>query len=124
MTPKISEAEWKIMELLWQNSPLSSQEIIDSLKGKVDWSHQTIRTLVNRLLNKKAIQFEKDGRAYLYSPTVSEKECKKSERKSFLSRVYKGAHHTMLAAFLEDTKLTPEEIEDLENILNQKRKSS
>ena len=62
MIPKIAESEWRIMKILWQRSPQRSHEIIDQLAGKVEWKPKTIKTLLNRLVNKKAIDFKKEGR--------------------------------------------------------------
>ncbi len=123
MIPKISDAEWHVMKLLWQKSPRTANEMVDILKKTTQWNPQTIRTLINRLVQKKAVAFEKDGRSYLYSPTVSEDKYKQTERKSFLSKVYNGSLQPMLAAFLNDTELSEEEIDELENILKQKRTS-
>ena len=123
MIPKISDAEWHVMKLLWQKSPRTANEMVDILKKTTQWNPQTIRTLINRLVQKKAAAFEKDGRSYLYSPTVSEDKYKQTERKSFLSKVYNGSLQPMLAAFLNDTELSEEEIDELENILKQKRTS-
>ena len=122
MSPKISEAEWRVMKLLWEKAPRTSNEIIDILEhdDSVDWNPKTIKTLLNRLVNKGALDFDKEGRAYLYYPKVQEAECRRAERRSFLSRVYSGALKPMLAAFIEDEKLTKEDIDELKRILEEK----
>lgn len=122
MVPKISDAEWRIMKLIWDKHPRTSNEIIAILEkdGAVDWNPKTIKTLLNRLVNKGALNFDKEGRSYLYYPRVDEKECRRVERKTFLKRVYSGALKPMLAAFIEDEKLTKDDIEDLKKILEKK----
>jgi BlaI family penicillinase repressor len=62
--PQISESESEVMRLLWKRSPLTSNEIINELSDRMNWSDQTIKTFINRLLNKEAIRFEKSGRNY------------------------------------------------------------
>jgi BlaI family penicillinase repressor len=119
--PKISDAEWQVMKILWQHAPQTANEIVDKLADPNNWSPRTVKTLLNRLVNKGALGFEIDGRTYLYSPLLKEKECTREARKSFLSRVYGGALQPMLAAFLEDEKLSPEEIEELKQILEKKQ---
>ena len=84
--PRISEAEWVVMQILWSQGARTANEIIQELEGKVQWNHRTIRTLINRLLNKRAIHFDKEGREYRYSPAVSEDQCTRYERLSFLGR--------------------------------------
>ena len=119
-TPKISEAEWEVMKVLWERSPRTANEIVDELTGKTAWKRETIRTLINRLVTKKALKFEKKGRQYHYSPLVSRAECVKAETESFVSRFGAGAIEPMLAAFVEEKKLSAEKIARLKQILDEK----
>src|SRR5262245_49838998 len=110
-TPKVSETEWEVMQVLWANSPLSSGEIIDALKAKDrTWHPKTAKTLLNRLVKKKALGFQKEGRAYLYRPLVKEAECVSAASESFLERVFGGSLKPMLAHFVEQRKLSATEI--------------
>ena len=119
--PKIAESEWRIMKILWAHSPRTANEIVESLKAETNWSPKTIKTLLNRLVKKQALGFEKEGRTYLYYPLVSKDECAKSERKSILARVYDGSLKPMLASFIEEENLSPKEIDELKQILEQKK---
>ncbi|MCR1974304.1 BlaI/MecI/CopY family transcriptional regulator [Clostridium sporogenes] len=119
--PKISAAEWEVMKLLWKESPLTSEKIINSLTKKMGWSTQTVKTFITRLLKKEAIGFEKVGRAYNYYPLISEDECIKAENQSFLQKVYDGAVGMLFTRFLEEEPLSEEEIEELEQILKDKK---
>ncbi len=121
MLPKISEAEWRVMKLLWEKSPRTANEIVETLEGTVQWNAQTIRTLINRLVQKGAINFDKDRRSYLYYPQVQEKDVQRAETKSFVSRVFNGAFQPMIASFLEETDLSDEEINVLERLLKEKK---
>ena len=117
--PKISEAEWEVMKVLWKTSPMTANEIVDDLKGKTQWKRETIRTLINRLMQKKALSFEKKGRQYHYFPRVTESEGIKAEAESFVKRIGGGSIEPMLAAFVEDKQLSAEKIEGLKRILSQ-----
>lgn len=119
--PNISESELEIMKLLWKNNPLSANEIISSLSDEISWSNQTIKTFINRLLNKEAIRFEKSGRSYLYYPLISYDEYVREENKFFLEKLYDGAIGMLFSKFLEEEKLSEEEIENLQRILEQKK---
>lgn len=121
--PKISAAEWEVMKLLWKNSPLTSEKIIDSLTSKMNWSTQTVKTFITRLLKKEAIGFEKVGRTYNYYPLLSENECIKAENQTFLQKVYDGALGMLFTKFLEEEVLSEKEIEELEQILKSKKES-
>ena len=118
--PKISDAEWEIMKALWEKSPLTANEIVETVSQTKTWKPKTVRTLINRLMAKGAVGFEKKGREYEYNPLLAEEECVQAETKSFLGRV-KGAKITpMLAAFLEEELLSADEIDELKRILNDK----
>ena len=118
--PRISDAEWLVMQVLWSASPLTADDVIEALQGKVTWSPRTIRTLINRLLRKHAVTYETEGRKYRYRPAV-DRECYVSqERRSFVQRVYGGTVTPMLAAFIEEAQLSPEDIEELKRMLDEK----
>lgn len=119
--PKISEAEWEVMKLLWKTNSLTSEKIISSLSEYNDWSDQTIKTFITRLIKKGAISYEKTGRIYNYYPLVSEDECVKSENEFFLKKVYNGALNMLFTKFLEEENLSIDEIEELENMLKDKK---
>lgn len=123
-TPQVSEAERVVMQVLWSEGPLTANQIIAKLNGKVKWSPRTIRTLISRLLNKRALDFDKEGKEYRYSPTVTEQQCTKQERVSFVKRVYGGATKPMIAAFIEDAKLSKSDIAELKAMLEKKGKGN
>ncbi|RRJ64052.1 BlaI/MecI/CopY family transcriptional regulator [Paenibacillus oralis] len=118
--PRISEAEWEVMKVFWQSSPASANDVIEALSDDKDWKPATVKTLINRLLKKKALGFHKEGKTYLYSPLVTEEECIKAESESFLKRLYGGALKPMFVQFLKEEKLTEEEIKELKQILDEK----
>ena len=120
--PKISDSEWLVMQVFWSQGGLTGDEVAEKLKDKTRWSPLTTKTLITRLLRKQALRFEEEGRKYRYFPAVSQEKCVRQERRSFVQRVYGGTVRPMLAAFIEDAKLSPEDIEELKRILDQKRR--
>jgi BlaI family penicillinase repressor len=120
--PKISEAEWEVMKIVWANSPCASSQIIKSLENTKDWKPKTIKTLISRLVSKNVLGFKEEGRKYLYYSLVNENECVCAENKSFLSKVYNGAIKNMLVSFIKENDLSKEDIEELKQILNERDK--
>jgi BlaI family penicillinase repressor len=118
--PKISDAEWQVMKVLWEKSPVNANYIVEKLTAETHWKPKTIRTLINRLSTKKIVGFDKQGRQYMYYPLLLEEECVKLETRSFLNRIRSGSLKPMLAAFLEEESLSKEEIDELKNILDKK----
>src|SRR6266702_2518015 len=100
--PRISETEWEVMKVVWAKAPCSAGQVIDTLtSANRTWHPKTIKTFLNRLVSKGAVNFEKEGRAYLYRPLVSEQECVDAASESFLNRVFDGSLKPMLARFVE-----------------------
>jgi BlaI family penicillinase repressor len=121
-TPKISEAEWEVMEILWRRSPLTALEVVQELAPHKHWKDQTIRTMLGRLVRKKALAFRADGKIYFYRPLVTREHCVRVESRSFLDRVFAGAAQPLLAQMVQEAKLSREEIAELKRLLAAKGK--
>src|SRR5579871_422708 len=105
--PRISDTEWEIMRVVWEKHPVTGNEIIDALTASdPQWHPKTVRTLLARLVQKEALDYEARGRTYVYSPLVTEEECVASASQSFVDRVFGGSLKPMLAHFLDQQKLT------------------
>lgn len=112
------------MRVFWENNaPLSANQVIDALTDDTKWKSRTVKTLINRLVKKGALDYTPDGRAYLYSPKVNEEDCVRSESRSFLRRTFSGALMPMLLHFIEDETLSEKDIDELIGVLNAKRLS-
>ncbi|MDD5697272.1 MAG: BlaI/MecI/CopY family transcriptional regulator [Victivallaceae bacterium] len=114
---RISDAEIEVMKIAWEKNPITSNEIVEKLLQTTSWAPKTIRTLINRLANKGALNYKHQGKGYLYTPGVSKEECVKAETESFLNRMFDGALMPMLTYFAESRKLSSEDIENLKNII-------
>jgi BlaI family penicillinase repressor len=120
--PVISEAEWKVMKVLWASSPLSAMEIYTVLADSEDWHPNTVKTLLSRLHKKKALGVEKVKNLYLYRPLVSEADCVRTESDSFLHRVFGGSVKPLLMHFMEKESLSSQDLDELRKILRQRGK--
>ena len=121
-TPNISDAEWEVMKICWlKSAPYTANEIVKALEQLTDWKPNTIKTLIGRLVKKGALGFKEEGRVYLYYSLVTEKECIKAESKSFLTRVFGGALKPMLVSFLQEEKLSQDDIEELKQLLEERK---
>jgi len=115
---KISDSEKYIMDVLWQSSPQTAKSIIENLDPTLEWQDKTVKTLINRLLKKEVIGFEKQGREYLYFPQMSESEFVEEASDSFVERVFKGNVKSLIAAFAKPEKLSTEDIKELKKLVN------
>lgn len=110
------------MKTCWAKPASTAQEIIDTLAARDQWHPKTVKTLLNRLVKKGALGFRKEGRAYLYHPLVSEKDCVTWASESFLERVFGGSFQPMLAHFLENRRFSRAELDELKELLKRKEK--
>jgi BlaI family transcriptional regulator, penicillinase repressor len=117
-TPRISDTEWEVMNIIWAQAPCSAGDVIETLtKLDASWHPRTAKAYLNRLVKKQALGFSKEGRAYVYRPLVRREECIDAASESFLDRVFGGSLKPMLAHFVHHEKLSPEEIRELRRIL-------
>lgn len=114
---QISEAESAVMEVLWARSPLAADEIVAALAESRDWQEPTIKTLLNRLLNKGAIEADKDGRRYLYSPLLQRADWLLQESRGLLDRLFDGRVAPLVAHFSAQRKLSRKDIAELRKLL-------
>lgn len=114
---QISEAESAVMEVLWRRSPLAAEEVVAALDKSQQWQEATIKTLLNRLLTKKAIHAEKDGRRYLYSPLLARADWVHVQSEGLLDRLFGGRVAPLVAHFSEKGRLSRKDINELRKLV-------
>ncbi len=117
MVVRLSEAEWKVMELLWDNAPQTMMQITNYFKDSTGWTKHTVMTFLRRMEEKGAIHFEEGGRAKLYYPDIEKSEAMLQETEEFLDKVFGGHLGLMLNTMVEKKALSKDEIEELYAIL-------
>ena len=118
--PRISDAEWTIMKAIWPLKTATARQVVEALAGETTWKPKTIQTLVTRLVQKGALAADTSRRDYVFTPLVTEQECRQAVSRSFLARVFDGEIAPFLACLLERKKLTRKEIAELRKILDEK----
>jgi BlaI family penicillinase repressor len=116
--PKITETEWEIMRVVWAKHPVTASDIIARLvAADATWHPKTARTLLSRLVRKQALDYEPQGRVYVYEPRVTERECVAAASESFLERVFGGSLEPMLAHFVQEYRPSRKELTELRRVL-------
>ena len=110
------------MRVLWDKHPQPAYDIIQSLEKTESWHPNTIKTLLNRLVKKKALTVGKYKNLFLYSPALKEADCVRAESQSFLERFFGGDVRPLLIHFAENKQLTAEDLAELQKILRQNKK--
>ena len=118
--PQISEAEFEVMKIVWKYAPINTNEITDRLVKTSSWRPKTIQTLIKRLVTKGFLDYEKQGRVFVYTPLVKKSDYIDQESNSFLKRYYDGDITAMLSAYVKSDKLTETDIDTLRSLLSGK----
>ena len=114
----ITPAESRIMDALWAKSPLTADEVVAAVAGPQGWGEATVKTLINRLLKRKAIRSERiDGRVR-YVPLLQRADYVQAESQSLLDRLFEGRLTPLVAHFAEHRSLKPDEIKRLRGLLD------
>lgn len=114
---KISGAESQIMEALWGRSPLTAEELVQAVGPAQGWGEATVKTLINRLLKKKAIASERGGGRALYRPLVTREEYVTGESQGLLDRLFGGQVAPLVAHYARHRALSAEEVERLKKLI-------
>jgi len=114
---RISDAEHAVMEVLWRRAPLTATEVSQALEDDRDWSPQTVKTLLARLLGKNVIAHEADGRRYLYRPLVERDAYVAHESQRLVDRLFGGQVTPLVAHLAETQQLSEQDITEIEALL-------
>lgn len=116
---QISEAESIVMQVLWQRNPLAAEEVIAALSDQQDWQEPTIKTLLNRLLKKGAVTAAKEGRRYLYSPSLTREAWVAQQSEGLVNRLFGGRLAPLVAHFSEQGRLSDADVLELRKLLEE-----
>ena len=114
---QISEAESRIMEALWRKAPLTAEQIFEKVGPANKWAPGTVKTLVTRLLKKKAIAGAREEDAYCYRPLIARSAWVQAESQGLLDRLFKGEVAPLVAHFAENEKLSAKDIRQLKALI-------
>ena len=115
---RLFNSEMTIMELIWQNEPVSAKELSLIALDKIGWNKNTTYTIIKKLEAKGFIRRDEPG--VMCTPLVSREEIQKNEAESLLNKFFKGSRKALFSALLEDEKLSDKEIEELKDLIDRR----
>lgn len=119
---KISDAELEVMKVIWREKEVTSLDIIEKLKY-CNWNNNTIRTLINRLIGKRAVGIsKKEGKTYTYVPLIKENEYRIKQSKKFVKQFYGGSFNDMILNFIDSDEISQDELQVLMGQIRKKIK--
>jgi len=117
MDKRISEAELEIMEALWRKAPQTAAEVAEDVSPDKSWSLQTVKTMLARLHEKRAVDHVKVGRRFLYSPQIDRADYVKGESQRFVDRLFGGKVMPLVAHLAERDRLSDDDIDEIERLI-------
>ncbi len=116
---KLTDAEWQIMNALWEKWPATARQVADRLGDDVNWAYTTIKTMLTRLADKKAVKETKKGNVGLYEPILTRQNAQRNALKSLVNQAFDGAFGPLMHFLVEDQKLTDQQKEKLVELLKE-----
>ena len=116
---KLTEAEWQIMNALWENWPATARKIANRLPNDINWAYTTIKTMLTRLAEKKAVKETKKGYVGLYEPILTRQNAQRNALKSLVNQAFDGAFGPLMHFLLEDKTLSTADKEQLRRIIEE-----
>lgn len=101
--PKLSEMEWEIMKPLWRHGPLAARDVYAHIPDKYGWAHETVKSMLLRLVKKGAITYDRVGNSYLYRAAYTRREVSRAATHSFIRRVFDEGVKPFFAHFIEES---------------------
>ena len=114
----ITEAEWKIIECLWDHAPQTMGEITATLEPATGWTRQTVITLLKRMTDKGAVSMDDSGRAKKYTPLITREEASAEETHKLLNHVFRGKASLLVNQLVDNGHLSAEDLQEILNALH------
>lgn len=122
MAVQVTEAEWKIMECLWDHAPQTMGEITATLEPATGWTRQTVITLLKRMTEKGAVSMDDSGRAKKYTPLITREEASAEETHKLLDHVFKGKASLLVNQLVDSGNLTEEDLQEILKAMHEMEK--
>ena len=113
MAVQVTEAEWKIMECLWDHAPQTMGEITATLEPATGWTRQTVITLLKRMTEKGAVSMDDSGRAKKYTPLITREEASAEETHKLLDHVFRGKASLLVNQLVDSGDLSAEDLQEI-----------
>jgi len=117
--PELTEAEWTIMKVVWENEPCAAGTVQEALAKTKDWAYSTVKGTMDRMAEKGFLRIEKIRNLQLFRSKISEAEAKRAEFRKMLKRAFDGAFAPMMQFLIENESLSAAELRELRKMAEQ-----
>ncbi len=116
---RLSDAEWKVMNVVWEHHPAAVRDVLEALESDTSWAYSTVKTMLARLVDKGALSVRKRGNTSLFDPLVSRHEARRSALMTLAERAFGGGFGSLVQHLLADEHLSPKERDELRTMLSE-----
>ena len=116
---KLSDREWTVLVALWDTGGAELGQLVEALRPATGWNRNTVLTYLTRMEAKGLVAIDKEASPHIYRALLSREDCRAQERRSFLRRVYQGSAGDLIAAFLKEESISPQERDELRRLLDE-----
>ena len=118
---ELTEAEWSILEVLWEQQPCTAPDVQELLEAQTGWAYSTVKTMMDRMVGKGLLETERIRKMILYRPAIQRVQAQRAELMRTAKRAFQGAFSPLVEFLLDQNKLSKDELEHLEEMIRQKR---
>jgi len=113
----LTEAELRVMNVVWSKEPATVQQVLDWLSADYDLAYNSVLTTIRILEKKGYLKHTKDGRAHIYRPVIAREEASRSEVRHLVGRFFGNSHQSLLLNLLQERNFNAEDLKQLRQIL-------
>jgi len=118
---KLTEAQWEIIQVVWEHEPCAAPTVQELLESRKGWSYSTVKTLMDRMVERGFLETERVRNLVLYRSAVSRSEAQRGELKRLVRRAFGGAFAPMVQSLLDSEELSEQELKQLEALIRRRR---
>jgi BlaI family penicillinase repressor len=117
--PELTEAEWTIMKIVWENQPCAAGTVQDTLQETKNWAYGTVKGAMDRMVEKGFLKVERIRNLQLFSSAISRAQARKGELKKTLKRAFDGALTPMVQFLIENENFSPAQLKQIRKFIQQ-----
>lgn len=115
----LTQAEWRLMEALWDHAPQTGRELTDGMQARTGWNRSTTLTILRRLVEKGAVCCDAQGRKNVFFPAIRREDAAAQQTRDLLGRVYNGSLSLLISEMTKHEALSQKEIDDMYALLRE-----
>ncbi len=116
---KLSDTEWMVMTALWERSPATVRDVLERVGSETGWAYSTVKTILERLVEKKALQVRKRANSGIFEPLITRQEARRAAVRSLLERAFDGTFGSLVQHLFAEEKLSQKDRAQLAQMIEE-----